>query len=89
LGFVHAKKQRRDQTRASLRGGQKYKSRNECGFDVEGISLRAAPVKMDLVRGLAFGLPSSARRSISGGFSFPTKPFAPIFPLNQDHFKQV
>jgi hypothetical protein len=55
LGFVRAKKQRRDQTHKSLRGGQKYKSRNECGFEVVRVFLRTAPVKVDLVQGLAFG----------------------------------
>jgi hypothetical protein len=54
--YVGPKKQRRDQTRESLRGDQKYKSRNECGFDAVRVSLRTAPVKMYLVRGLAFGL---------------------------------
>jgi hypothetical protein len=57
LGFVRAKKQRRDQTRESLRGDQKYKSRNECGFESEGsLSVRTVRVKRDLVQGLAFGL---------------------------------
>jgi len=51
--FVRAKKQRRDQTRESLRGAQKYKSRNECGFEVKGsLSARTARVKMDF-QGLA------------------------------------
>jgi hypothetical protein len=32
--FTRAKKQSRDQTRESLRGAQKYESRNECGFEL-------------------------------------------------------
>jgi hypothetical protein len=55
--FARAKKQSRDQTRESLRGAQKYESRNECGFEVRvRLSFRTAPVKMDLVRGRAFCL---------------------------------
>jgi hypothetical protein len=44
--FVRTKKQRRDQTHESLRGVQKYKSRNECGFlRNESLSVRTAIVK--------------------------------------------
>jgi hypothetical protein len=57
LGFVRAKKQRRDQTPESLRGAQKRKSRNECGFELGvRLSAKGAPVKMDWVQCLAVGL---------------------------------
>jgi len=46
LVYVRAKKQSRDQTHESLRGAQKYKSRNECGFEAEeSLSVRTALVK--------------------------------------------